>query len=187
MKTRNYLISFVVFVGFGVLLFIFNQQIAAYISIGFAVMLSVTFITTKVMDKRTLKKLDEKYYVLTKEQLLKEYDKLTAEFNKGKLKQVILAYLRFKEEYELNHLKNFGLWLTKTYFADPSGIDGGIVVLFVNVHEVLMAELMKDIKNKIKEENITVDFDYGFAIYQENDNYETLKTKAINNLKNINN
>lgn len=182
MKTKNFIIAFIVFITFGVILFIFSSKMAAYISFGFAVMLSVTFLTTKIMERRTLKKLDEKYYVLTKEQLLDEYDKLTAEFNKGKLKQITLTYLKFKEEYELNHLKNFGLWLTKNYFADPSGIDGGIIILFVNVHEALMVELIKDIKKKIKEEKISVDFDYGFAIYKQNDDYEMLKTRAINNL-----
>jgi len=182
MKTRNFIIMFVVFISFGVILFLFDQNIAAYISLGFATMLGVTFLTSKILDNKKLKKLDSKYYVLTKEELLKEYNKLSKEFEEGKLKQIILTYLVFKEEYDDVTLKRFGLWLTKNYPVDPSGIDKDIIILFVNIHELMMKELIKDIKQKLKEQQILVDFKYGYSIYKKNDDYEQLKTRAINNI-----
>lgn len=179
MKTRNFIISFIVFITIGIILIVFDYDTPAYISFGFSSILGITFLTTKIMEKSKIKKLDQTYFVLTKEELLKEYNKLSKELNDGKLRQIILTYLEFKEEYSLSELKKFGLWLTKNYDVDPSGIDNGIVILFVNIHQIMMDELMKHIKEEIRKENIQVDFNYGYAIYNEKNDYEALKNEAI--------
>jgi hypothetical protein len=183
MKIRTFIIPFLIFLCFGIILVIYDNMVAGFISFGLALMVSVAFITTKVIEQNKINKLDKKYYVLRKEELLKEYAKLTKEFEEGKLKQVTLVYLKLKEEYSLEVLKKFGLWLTKKFPADPSGIDEGIIILFVNIHERLMEELKEFIKDELKKENILIDFDFGYAIYKTNLDFEELKREAINNLE----
>ena len=101
MKIRNFIIPFLIFLCFGIILVIYDNMVAGFISFGLALMVSVAFITTKVIEQNKINKLDKKYYVLRKEELLKEYAKLTKEFEEGKLKQVTLVYLKLKEEYSL--------------------------------------------------------------------------------------
>lgn len=183
MKLRSFLVSFLAFLILGIILLIIKQNIAGVISLGFASMLGISFVTFRVMEKNKIKKLDSLYYVLKKEALIKQYEKLAKEFDSGKLRAVTLMHLKFKDEYSPQELKNFGLWLTNNYSADPSGFDGGIIILFVNIHELMIKELMKHIKNQLKEENINVDFDYGYANYVTNDEYEELKQKALETIK----
>lgn len=183
MRKRGFIISFSIFIVIGIILIIFDENIAGVISLGFASMLFFTFLTTLIMEKRKIKQLDDIYYVLKKEELLKEYDKLSLEFDNEKLKAITLVYLELKEEYEKEDLKRFGLWLTQKYNADPSGIDEGIIILFVNIHDMFMTELLKHLKNQVKDENIKVDFNYGYANYKTKDDYEDLKARAIKNMK----
>lgn len=183
MRKKGYIISFLIFVVLGIILIVFSEKIAGIISLGFASMLFFTFLTTIIMEKRKIKQLDDVYYVLKKEELLKAYSKLATEFDNGKLKAISLVYLKFKEEYPKEDLKRFGLWLTQQYNADPSGFDDGIVILFVNIHDMFMKELLKHIKAQLKEENIKIDFNYGYANYKKEDDYEGLKARAIKNMK----
>lgn len=183
MKKKGFIISFLIFIGIGIILIIFDENVAGIISLGFASMLFFTYLTTLIMEKRKINQLDDVYYVLKKEELLKEYNKLAAEFDNEKLKAISLVYLEFKEEYSQEELKRFGLWLTQQYNADPSGLDEGIVILFVNIHDMFMKELLKHIKKQLKEENIKVDFNFGYANYKFQEDYEDLKARAIKNLE----
>ena len=47
----------------------------------------------------------------------------------------------------------------------------------------MIEDLIKDIKEKLKEAEIFVDFKYGYAIYKTNEEYEDLKNRAIKNIK----
>ena len=46
-----------------------------------------------------------------------------------------------------------------------------------------MEELKEFIKDELKKENILIDFDFGYAIYKTNLDFEELKREAINNLE----
>ena len=46
---------------------------------------------------------------------------------------------------------------------------------------MFMTELLKHLKNQVKDENIKVDFNYGYANYKTKDDYEDLKARAIKN------
>lgn len=183
MKFKKFLWAAFIFLGIGVILIVVGENKGAYISFAFSSMMFFTVFTTFIMEKRTIKRLDQVYFVLKKDKLVTEYNKLVKDVDSDKLKALSLVYLKFKKQYKEEDLKRFGLWLTNTYSADPSGIDGGIVILFANIHPQIMDQLMKHIKTQIKEQNITVNFDYSYAYYKNNEEYEELKQRAINKLK----
>ncbi len=183
MKIKTFLTAAIIFLLVGVVLIIIGENKGAYVSLGFSSMMFFSIITLLIIQRRKIKNLDQVYFVLKKEKLLKEYEKLSNDVDSNKLKALSLVYLKLKKDYEKEDLKKFGLWLTNTYSADPSGIDGGIVVLIANIHPKIMEEFMEHIKKQIKEENLIVDFTYGFAYYLNNEEYEVLKKRAINNIK----
>lgn len=183
MRKRPFLIAFIIFFVIGIILFIFKQTTAATIALAFSVMMLLTTLTNFFMNKIKINKLDQTYFVYKKDHLLKEYNKLIKDIEKDKLKALSLVYIKLKEEYELSELKKFGLFLTNKYNADPSGYDDGIVVLFVNIHPKFMDEVLKLIQKQVKEEEILVEFNYGYSYYEENIDYESLRKRAVSNLK----
>lgn len=178
MRKRSMLTSMVIFLVIGGVLFIMKQWEAGIISVSFSIVTGLGVLVILFMEYRENKKLDEKHFVRRKEFLLKDYQKLTNDFNKEKLKSLNIVVLKLTKEHDETTMKDFGRWLKEAFPADPKGYDDGIVILFGNIHESLIDELIKQMRKRLKEVRLGVSFKAGYAYYSGSEDYETLRNLA---------
>lgn len=183
MRKKSMLTSAIVFMIMGVVLIIIKQWEAGVIAISFATISGLGVLVILFMDRLDRKKLDSNYFVRRKEFLLKDYEKLTKDFNKGKLKSLSLVTLKLTKEHDPETLKYFGMWLKEAFPTDPKGYDEGIIILYVNIHESLMDELIKQMRKRLKELRLGVSFKYGYTYYTGTESYETLRNLAEEAIK----
>lgn len=183
MKKRSFYISFILFLGLTIVLILLNQSNAAIISGSFTGFILLSIIGLYIIDYRYHQKLDNKYYVLTKDHLVKEYNKLIKQKEEGKLKAVCLLYLVLIGNYPDDVLKAFGKFLDKSFKIDPVGWDEGYIILLANIHEIMLTEMVKQFKDNLNETNIKVQFRFGAAYYTGSESYDTLKLEARKTVK----
>ena len=95
------------------------------------------------MDYQKYKKQDKTYYALNEEHTIKAFNKLKDAKDQGELKAVSIVYIKVLGEHEDAFYKRFGKRLTKNFSIDPVGYIDGYVVVFANVHELMLKEMMK--------------------------------------------
>lgn len=183
MRKRSTIVSFVLFVVISLILFFVGEKKAAFVAGGFSSFLLVALLGFYLIDFRNKRKLDPDYKVLKKEHLLAAYDKLVKEYENEKLKAVCLVYLKLAREYDFETIKSFSQLLLKDYKIDPVGYDGGYVVLFANIHELLLPEIIKQLRIKLQQLNLEIEFKYGFSYYTSGKNYQIMLEEAKNVLK----
>jgi hypothetical protein len=183
MKKRSFYISFILFLGLTIILILLKQYNAAIISGSFTGFILLSIIGLYIIDYRYHQKLDNKYYVLTKDYIVKEYEKLTKQKDEGKLKAVSILYIVLIGNYPDDVLKAFGKFLDESFKIDPVGRDDGYIVLLANIHEIMLTEMVKQFKDKLNETNIKVQFRFGAAYYTGSESFETLKLEAKKTVK----
>ena len=86
----------------------------------------------------------------------------------------MLLYIVPNRKYEDNEIKALASYLNKKFSIDPIGYDEGISIVLANIHELLLEEMMRQIKIELIENNIKIDYKYGFSYYTNNESYEDL-------------
>lgn len=183
MRKKSMITSTVLFAIVGLAMIPFKQWEAMIIALSFSVVMGVGVITILLIEYLESKKLDKTYFLRRKEFIVKDYQKLTAEFDKNKHKAVSMTVFKFTKEHDQKTLKSFAKWLKEAFTTDPMGYDDGVIILFVNMHEALMPELIKQARKRLKDARIGVSFKSGFAYYTGNEDYETLKQLAEDSIK----
>ncbi len=178
MRKKSMLTSAAIFSIVGVLLLIFKQIEAGIIALGFAFVMAVGVGAILLMEFFNNKKLDPVYAVRRKEFIVKDYEKLAKSFDKEKFKALSLVVLKLTHEHDEKTLKLFGRWLKEAFASDPIGYDEGYIIVFVNIHENLMPEMIKQMRKRLKELRLGVSFKSGYAYYTGNEDFETLKNLA---------
>lgn len=178
MKKRNFLITFITIFVIAIVLAILKQWQLLYAALTFLFVIGIMIIASAIIDHRYKKKLDKRYQILTKENLIKEYQKIKISKETGKIKAFCLVYFNLEKDYRENDLKSFSGFLKTKFSIDPIGYDDGVVVIVVNMHEIMMNELIKIIKNEMKEKELFVRFNYGIAYYGNNESYQELYNEA---------
>ncbi len=178
MKKRGIIISFGVFTVIGIILLVLKEQNPAFVSFGFASLMLFMLLTFAIIDKQNEKKKDPRYGVLKQEHFQKSFEKITKDYNLGKLKAVGLLFVSFDKEYETKTLLMFSKVLNKLFKIDPMSYDQGIIILLINIHPLMINELMKHLRVSLKVENIDVSFKTGFSSYTGTQTYQELKQEA---------
>lgn len=183
MRKKSMLTSTIVFLLIGIVLLILKQWEAGIIAVAFSLVTGAGILVLLLMEYLERQKYDKKYYVRRKEFLLKDYDKIAQDFNKEKIKSLNIVVLKFTKEHDQETFKLFGKWLKEAFPSDPKGYDEGIVILFANIHESLIDELIKQMRKRLKELRLGVSFKTGYAYYSGSEDYETLRQIAEATIK----
>lgn len=147
-----------------VFLFVLNYQQAGYIALMFTVIMFLTLVVLYFMDYQKYKKQDKTYYALNEEHTLNAFNKLKIEKDQGALKALSVVYINVLGEQDDVFYKWFGKRLTKGFNIDPVGYIDGYIIIFANVHELMLKEMMRQFIHKLKEE-ADIQIDYGSTYY----------------------
>lgn len=174
MKVRNIVFPLVLSVVLAVVLFILGEITAGIIAISFSFLMVLTTLTIIFYDLRQKKKQDKRFGILTKENFIIEYNKLIKMKENDKLKAVCLLVIKPYGKYTDSDIKSFSTYLKKKFSIDPIGYDDGIVIALANIHELMLEEMMKQIKEELMSKKIPISFRFGIEYYTGNETYEEL-------------
>lgn len=174
MKTKNVVFPLTLSLATAVLLFILKQNTAAIIALTFSVIMLMTLVGLLYYNQKQKKRQDKRYGIYTRDNIIIEYNKLITLKNHQKLKAVCMLYIKPNEGYVDEDIKTFSAYLKKKFPIDPIGYDEGIVVVLANIHELLLEEMLKQIKQELIEHKIPIQFKYGVDYYTGSETYETL-------------
>jgi hypothetical protein len=173
-KVRNVIYPLIFSLIVAILLFILKQYTAAIIAASFSFIMLISMIGIVIFNKKEESRKDKRYGIYTKENLIVEFNKLKKQKDENKLKALMLLYIVPNRKYEDNEIKALASYLNKKFSIDPIGYDEGISIVLANIHELLLEEMMRQIKIELIENNIKIDYKYGFSYYTNNESYEDL-------------
>lgn len=174
MKVRNVLFPLILSLITAILLLVLKQYTPAIIAITFSLIMLLTLLVIVYLNYKEKKRQDKRFGIYTKENIIIEYDKLITLKNNNKLKAVCMLYIKPVGTYTNADIKTFSDYLKMKFSIDPVGYDEGIVVILANIHELLLEEMMKQIKKELIDANIPMHFKYGIDYYTGSETYETL-------------
>lgn len=174
MKVKNILGPLILSLITAILLFILKQYTPAIIALTFSFILLVSLGVIAFYNRQQKKRQDPRFGIYTKDNLIIEYDKLVAQKDANKLKAVCMLYIKPIGDYTNSDIKTFSDYLKQKFSIDPIGYDEGIVIILGNIHELLLEEMMKQIKQELTEQKIPIAFNYGVDYYTGFESYEIL-------------
>lgn len=174
MKVKNVVFPLIFSLIVSVLLLVLKQYTGGIIAASFSFIMLVTLISLIVINKKEERRKDKRFGIYTKENLIVEFNKLKKQKDENKLKALMLLHIIFNKQYEDEKIRDFASYLKKKFSIDPIGYDEGISVALVNIHEILLTEIMRQIKIELVENNIDLDYRYGVSYYTNNETYEDL-------------
>ncbi len=174
MKVKNVLYPLIFSLIVAILLFVLKQYTAGIIAASFSFIMLVSLVGLLIINKKEESRKDKRFGIYTKENLLIEFDKLKKQKDENKLKALMLLYIVPNKEYEDDEIKALASYLNRKFSIDPIGYDEGIIIVLGNIHEILLNEMMKQIKVELAKNNVNVDYKYGFGYYTNNETYEEL-------------
>ncbi|MGI6360219.1 MAG: hypothetical protein ACOX02_04180 [Acholeplasmatales bacterium] len=184
MKVKNVIYPLIFSLIVAILLFVLKQYTASFIAASFSFVMLVSLVGLIIINKKEEKRKDKRFGIYTKENLIIEFNKLKKQKDENKLKALMLLYIVPNKEYEDEKIKALASYLNKKFSIDPIGYDEGISIVLGNIHELLVNELMKQIKEELVENNINIDYKYGFSYYTNNETYENLLEEIKRGLNN---
>ncbi|MFA5719563.1 MAG: hypothetical protein WC939_00730 [Acholeplasmataceae bacterium] len=174
MKTKNIVFPLILSLVMAILLFVLKQNTAAIIALTFSLIMLMTLLGLVYYNHKQKKRQDKRFGIYTKENIIMEYNKLITLKDNQKLKAVCMLYIKPVGKYTNDDIKSFSSYLKKKFSIDPVGYDEGIVIILANIHELLLEEMLKQIKQELIDHKIPIHFNYGIDYYTGNETYETL-------------
>ena len=183
MKKTNLLIMMIIFMALTALFIFLRETTFTYISSTLTFVILIMLSAKTIIDKQYQKKLDKRYMLLTNENMIKQYDKLRLEKENDKIMAFCLIYFKLLENYDDKTILNFGKYLKTKFSIDPIGFNDGVVVIVVNMHEIMMNEMFKTIKNELKQLEFNIKYKVGMAYFSGNETYDALLEEAKKGVK----
>ncbi len=185
MKVKNVVYPLIFSLIVAILLFVLKQYTAGVIAASFSFIMLVSLFGLLIINKKEEKRKDKRFGIYTKENLIIEFNKLKKQKDDNKLKALMILYIVPSKEYKDEDIKALANYLKKKFTIDPIGYDEGISIILGNIHELLLNELMKQIKTELVDSNINIDYKYGFSYYTNSETYEDLLEEIKRGFSNV--
>lgn len=183
MRKRNLLVMLVILIILSVVFISLGELMFFYLSATLSFVIFIMVTSKMIIEKQYQKKLDKRYQLLTNENLIKEFGKVKKDKDEGKIKAFCVVHFGFLEKYQDEMIISMGKYLKTKFSIDPMGYIDGIAIIVVNMHEIMMNEMLKIIKKELKDNGFKLKYKVGIAFYSNDDSFEKLLSEAQRSAK----